>query len=75
MKIWQVEESDTEVRFYWYETLKEARYRRDTFLASRPMHRPDLPEYTCKITRLAFGGSPRRALVEAMNYAALKLGR
>lgn len=63
MKVWEVMENDTQVRFYWYETRKEARHHRAQFLRDR-----ENPDHICNISPVEFRGPPRKALAEAMNH-------
>lgn len=63
MKVWEVMENDTQVRLYWYETLKEARHHRAEFLRTR-----ESPDYICNISPVQFSGPPRNAVVAAMKY-------
>jgi hypothetical protein len=64
VKVWEVTENDTQVRLYWYETLKEARHHRAEFMRTR-----ENLDHTCEISPVEFSGSaqagPRRA---AMKY-------
>jgi hypothetical protein len=63
MKVWEVTEHDTQLRFYWYETIKEARHHRAEFMKER-----ENPDHTCEISEVEFTGSPKQVVVRAMNY-------
>lgn len=58
MKIWQVVENDTQIRFYWYATKKEA-------LAHE--YDPPFEGATCEITSIDCKNT-RAGIAEAMNF-------
>jgi hypothetical protein len=60
MKIWQVSENDTQIRFYWFATRKEADVHARNYAN-------DTPGHLAKIEPIEFD-SGRTGLVKALNW-------